>query len=158
MSATLGIDPGLGGALCWRRGQEVLFIDMPTLQAGKANRRTYDLTACATLAAGWKLTGDVQVVMEELHVMPRNGALTAFSQGGSMMLWRTLCCVYDLPLRLVTPSVWKRALGLQGKGKDASLALARELFPGVADQLKRVKDDGRAEALLLTVWLERQGG
>ncbi len=155
MSAILGIDPGLGGALCLRSGADITFYEMPVLLAGKAKRRIYDVAECDALAGALP---PCTVILEELHVIPRNGALTAFSQGYAMAVWQALCWVHTLPLRLVTPPVWKRQLGLQGKGKDASLALARQLFPSVADQLKRKKDDGRAEALLLTVWLERQGG
>jgi hypothetical protein len=49
-------------------------------------------------------------------------------------------------IELVTPSVWKRALGL-GKDKDASLHKARLLFPMA--ELHLAKHDGRAEALLI---------
>ena len=153
--AWLGLDQGLGGSLCWRNGSEIKFYDVPVLRAGKGNRRIYDIAECDALIGA--LPAVDAVITEDIHVIPRNGALTAFSQGQSTMLWKVLCWVHVLPLRLVTPPVWKRALGLSGKGKDASLALARELFPQVANQLKRVKDDGRAEALLLTVWQERQG-
>ena len=40
-------------------------------------------------------------------------------------------------------------MGLRGKPKAASRGMATELFPHIADQFRRVKDDGRAEAALI---------
>ncbi|MEF9603307.1 hypothetical protein O4J55_13490 [Paracoccus sp. PXZ] len=57
-------------------------------------------------------------------------------------------------LTLVRPTTWKPALGLTADKRE-SLAMARELFPGAADMLSRAKDDGRAEALLLTEYHRR---
>ena len=54
-----------------------------------------------------------------------------------------------LPLERVRPSAWKMAMGLRGKPKAASRGMATELFPDFADQFRRVKDDGRAEAALI---------
>jgi hypothetical protein len=54
--------------------------------------------------------------------------------------------VLRLPVELITPAVWKRALGLSSQ-KLASLHKARLLFPGA--ELHLAKHDGRAEALLL---------
>lgn len=51
----------------------------------------------------------------------------------------------------VAPATWKKALGLD-KDKDKSRAMAAKLFPGLAEQLKRKKDDGRAEALLIAYY------
>ncbi|MDO8605136.1 MAG: hypothetical protein Q7R40_01240, partial [Phaeospirillum sp.] len=53
------------------------------------------------------------------------------------------------------PGVWKRTLGLLKADKAASRARAVELYPEVAGRLTRVKDHGRAEALLLAEWLRR---
>jgi len=153
----LGIDPGLAGALCWRAGPACEFHDMPVLAAGKGKRRVYDVDGCDHLVQAYLARGLKWIVLEHVQPMPRNGALTAYSQGQAHMLWLVLCHTHSVSLRLVSPQVWKRALGLSGKGKDGSLMLARQLFPGAAADLRRAKDDGRAEALLLTVWAERHG-
>jgi hypothetical protein len=53
----------------------------------------------------------------------------------------------------ISASSWKRSLGLRKSGKEGSLALARQLFPQAAEKyLKRKKDHGRAEALLIAAW------
>ncbi|MCF7992243.1 MAG: hypothetical protein K9M02_17525 [Thiohalocapsa sp.] len=54
-----------------------------------------------------------------------------------------------LPMVLVTPQTWKRRARLLGKDKDAGRALALGLFPEVAADLARKRDQGRADALLL---------
>jgi hypothetical protein len=52
-------------------------------------------------------------------------------------------------LRTVTPSVWKRKLGVTSE-KKTSLELARELWPQFAERrFARKMDDGRAEAALI---------
>lgn len=51
----------------------------------------------------------------------------------------------------VEAQTWKKDLGLS-KDKKESLDLARELFPHLVDELKRMKDNGRAEALLIGHW------
>lgn len=55
----------------------------------------------------------------------------------------------DRPVHFVTPSVWKAKMGLLNSSKGASREIARTLYPSCAPSLSRVKDDGRAEALLL---------
>jgi hypothetical protein len=53
---------------------------------------------------------------------------------------------------LVPPRVWKRDMGLTANKAD-SLTMARRLWPEAP--LKRSKDNGRAEALLLAEWLKQ---
>jgi crossover junction endodeoxyribonuclease RuvC len=61
-------------------------------------------------------------------------------------------------LKLVSPppALWKRVLGLSGKGKDASRMAASNFWPHHAGQFARVKDDGRAESALLALYGARQ--
>lgn len=65
-----------------------------------------------------------------------------------------LVALLGISYREVSPSVWKRGMGLDGD-KERSRALARSLWP--AAPLGRKRDHGRAEALLLAEWLRRQG-
>jgi hypothetical protein len=51
--------------------------------------------------------------------------------------------------------MWKKALALDSD-KQKSLDLARKLWPDAP--LKRQKDNGRAEALLMAYWLRNQYG
>ena len=54
-------------------------------------------------------------------------------------------------LRYVTPGVWKAYFGLSAD-KGVARGYAMKRFPKLADQLARVKDDGRAEALLIALY------
>lgn len=54
-------------------------------------------------------------------------------------------------LRYVTPSTWKAHFGLSAD-KGVARGYAMKRFPALADQLSRVKDDGRAEALLIALY------
>ena len=56
-----------------------------------------------------------------------------------------------IPTSTVTPAAWKKALKLN-TGKDAARAKAAQLWPQMAGEFKRVKDDGRAEAALIAHW------
>jgi len=51
------------------------------------------------------------------------------------------------------PQIWKKAFSL-GKDKEQTRLRAQQLFPGTA--LRRKKDHGRAEALLLALYGQRQ--
>ena len=50
--------------------------------------------------------------------------------------------------------MWKRHLRLTGMDKDAARQLVIERFPSAAPNMKRKKDVGRADALLLAHWGE----
>jgi hypothetical protein len=82
---------------------------------------------------------------------------SCFVQGAASGQWLGVLVSHDLNVRLVAASTWKWALKLARRGevrdKKASRELAKSLFANernqVAAALKRVKDHGRAEALLI---------
>jgi hypothetical protein len=98
---------------------------------------------------------DVEVVVETVHSMPKQGVASSFkfgvAYGGAVALAERLNCVWHM----VTPQVWKKALKLDSD-KTKSLVLARGFWPDAP--LKRQKDNGRAEALLMAYWLRKQDG
>ena len=98
---------------------------------------------------------DVEVVVETVHSMPHQGVASSFkfgvAYGGAVALAERLSGGWHK----VTPQVWKKALKLDSD-KKKSLALAQQLWPDAP--LKRQKDNGRAEALLLAYWLRKQDG
>lgn len=138
MIVMIGIDPGVTGAvgcLC-ESAPEPLIWDMP------ANPR--DLYE---RLSGFNSNVALQVVVEQAQAMPRQGVSSTFKTGYGYGVIIGVLAATGIPYRTVTPAVWKRAMGLQGKDKEASRALARSLWPTAP--LGRVKDHGRAEALLL---------
>lgn len=140
MSIFLGIDPGKKGALALLDSEtmRVTAYDMPG-----TTQELHDLVAGLPIIKGCTL--------EKLHagpVMGRTTIATMFMNYGILkgaLMWR------DIAFSEVRPNKWKPALGLS-KDKNASREMAMQMFPDDADQFKRVKDDGRAEATLLAKW------
>jgi crossover junction endodeoxyribonuclease RuvC len=133
----LGIDPGINGALAlYDKGEgRVTVHDMP------------DTTD--TLLDLVRSFPPVQVCMIEKPFYPKiigmkNAAKIAEAYGRI----KAVLFFCGVPVREVTPRDWKAALNLS-TSKAASRELAGAFFPDDADQWKRVKDDGRAEAALL---------
>jgi len=95
------------------------------------------------------------VVVESVHSFSGQGVASTFkfgtAFGGAIALAERLRC----PWHLVTPQAWKKALKLDSD-KTKSLVMARELWPDAP--LKRQKDNGRAEALLMAYWLRNENG
>ena len=89
---------------------------------------------------------DCIVFLEKVHSMPKQGVASTFkfgmAFGGALALARR----FKTTMYMVTPQVWKKALKIDSD-KKVSLNLARQLFP--LAPLSRVKDGGRAEALLI---------
>jgi len=96
---------------------------------------------------------DCEVILELVTSMPRDGVASAFSFGVSFGGAIALAQRFRAPWHLVRPAMWKKAMGLSSD-KAESLAMARELWPEAP--LARVKDNGRAEALLLAEYWRRQ--
>jgi len=163
----LGIDPGLDGALALLDTDDggVTFWDMPTLEVGvgkSKKRRDYNVNECLELLSAFRDRVNRErpgygVSLEKVHAMPTNGSLANFSMGGGFMLWRVALATMGLAHDMVAPETWKKAL-LAGKGggKDAGRQRALELFPQAATHLSRVKDHGRADALLIAEYRRRQ--
>lgn len=153
----IGIDPGMHGAiaLLWPELPPTI-IDTPV--AGKEYLGA-SMVAPLQQAARY---GNAFVALELPVVFRGSGGgsslHTIARQYRGIGLWEGMIVACGLPYALVGPPAWRRAVGLPSKkdaGKDASRALAQRLFPEVANQLQRVKDDGRAEALLIAEWGRR---
>ena len=141
----LAVDPGLSGALAFYfpdAPERVSAFDMPVV-AGEVDP--------AALARRVRQLGPTMAVVEAVGPMPRDGVRQAFSFGGSYFTARTVIAVLEVPMRLVTPTTWKRHFKLKGgdEGKEAARALALRLFPASAEHFARKKDHGSAEAALM---------
>ncbi|RZZ90616.1 hypothetical protein [Pseudoxanthomonas winnipegensis] len=158
---TLGADPGLSGAIAALiDGQAGPILDMPQMAVG--NKHEVDARAIAVFVRGLKAAHPGAVVsgcVERVRAMPpregrRPGAQSSMNFGESYAKVKAVFEVMGVPFSLAEPASWKRHFGLIGQEKDASRQLAIVLFPAAAAELKRKKDDGRAEALLLARWHE----
>ena len=149
----LGIDPGLYGALAFvemvagtPRCQIVDIPITPTLVNGVLRNRVNK----AALDELFSLKQHTIrcVVIEDVHALPKDGPVQAFTFGYGLGLLHGICQVYDLNVVNVPPQVWKAKYGLTSD-KDKSRALASRFFPHSGNAWTLARHDGRAEAALL---------
>jgi crossover junction endodeoxyribonuclease RuvC len=145
----LGIDPGVHGALAFvtitTDGPRIVdAIDIPTIGT-KAKERVN-----VHAVQGWILRhGPFRAFIERGQAMPRQGASSGYKFGRAVGAIEATVALCNVPLEIVEPSVWKRALKLKGKDKEGSRQRALELFPHAQHLLTRRKDHQRAEAMLI---------
>lgn len=149
----LGIDPGLHGALAFVElvggTPRVEVFDMPIVakQVNNISRSRIDKPALAELIAS-RIHTLRCVVIEDVHALPKDGPVQAFTFGYGLGLLHGICQVYDLSVVNVPPHSWKSKYRLNSD-KHKSRTVASRFFPHNASAWSRAKDDGRAEAALL---------
>lgn len=173
----VSIDPGISGAIALLEKEPsallplvVELIDMPTMakkKDGSGHVVNYAVLANVLARLSPKL-----IVLEQPSgvAAPRDehgkviekrgmGTLGAFNFGVSYGI--IIGCAAAYPQIYVRPASWKRRLKIPSSAdnKDFARTLALQLFPYLGEQLKRKKDVGRAEAVLigLDYWQQTQG-
>ena len=142
----IGVDPGVSGAVAILDGIWLVAVhDMPVAIVGKSRKRRDVLEG--QLADLLRPHPDAVCWIEQVGAMPGQGVSSTFLFGACYGLCRGVAAGLGLRVELVTPQAWKRHHGLLGTDKDAARAVASRLFPGAS--LARVKDGGRADALLI---------
>lgn len=154
MRIDFGIDPGLSGAVgVLADGEAVAVHDMPTRKVGDWGEVDAQRLAEVIRSVRRDYPGAVFFAcVERVGARPGDGGTSAFRFGESSGKAKAVLESLGVPYSRAIPAVWKRHYGLIGENKGGSLDVARRLFPGMGEQLKRKKDDGRAEALLLARW------
>ena len=144
----LGADPGLRGAIALvdGGGRFVLVEDMPVMPRGRGVvKNEVDAAALARLLRPY--APEIRLGMvEAVTAMPKQGSASTFSLGHSLGTLVGVLQTLGIPLRLESPSAWKRAAGITSD-KDLARAAAIRLWPDAP--LSRKKDADRAEALLM---------
>ncbi|MBA4164337.1 MAG: hypothetical protein C0510_06855 [Erythrobacter sp.] len=145
-----GIDPGKSGALAISHADgSAQFFDVPIIKLRGKDQPAWSEWS-NEWAAALKWASPDMVVIEHVAARPGQGVTSMFTFGRSLGFVHALVVsTLDCPVHFVTPSVWKAKLGLLNSGKGASREICRTLYPATAASVARVKDDGRAEALLL---------
>jgi crossover junction endodeoxyribonuclease RuvC len=145
MSGSLGIDPGLSGALALYRDGYWTLIDMPIVGDAKRNEIN------GPELCGW-LREHVpdHAFIEYAAARPGQGVTSMFRFGVAYGATKMALAACGVPYTVVTPAKWKPAVGIQtGADKEASRLRALQLFPDLAACLSRKKDHARADAVLL---------
>jgi crossover junction endodeoxyribonuclease RuvC len=153
----LGIDPGVMGALALVTDNSADIFDMPVrdLKRGRSIKDEVDPHALRRIVA--EIKPDV-AWLEKVGGIRGQAAGAAFNFGRGVGMIEGVLVSLDVPIERVAPLVWMKAMRAVGS-KTASRARACDLFPAIAEKFKRVKDDGRADAVLIARYgLSKQQG
>jgi crossover junction endodeoxyribonuclease RuvC len=142
MQCFCGVDPGLSGALAFifeDAPDRVITEDMPTVD------NVVMPSLLRSLLARLKPT---VALIEAVSARPGQGVTSMFRFGQAHGTAIGVIGGLDVPYHFVTPGKWKKHYGLSSD-KEECRAKALQLFPSCADQFKRKKDHGKAEAALI---------
>lgn len=146
----IGIDPGaVSGAYAAidHNGEFIGCGDIPSIDGRvNASQLRYALKSCVSSF------DTAMIAVESVHSMPKQGIASTAKFMRAVGAIEATAELTHYPFVLVTPQAWKKHHGLIGTEKVASLELARSMFPEAP--LTRQKDHGRADALLMAVWLK----
>lgn len=156
----IGIDPDLSGALALLKPDESGFsaqvFDSPAVPVlvGKRTRRRLDPKSIVQLLQSLDAPIGTKAYLEQSIPFPNDGKQGWWSGGFGYGLWIGILVSSGFSVVPVASSLWKNVFELSGSGltKDDSRRVASSLFPSLTDQLKRKKDHGRAEALLIAAY------
>jgi len=144
-----GIDPGKTGALAitYPDGAVQVF-DVPTIKLrGKEVPGWMDWQR--SWSGAFDFAGVNLIVIEDVSARPGQGVTSMFTFGRTLGFVHALAVASGASVQTVSPAVWKAKLGLLNSSKGARREKATSLYPRSVGLLGRVKDDGRAEAILL---------
>ena len=174
----IGIDPGMKGAIAVKyKYGTVKFFDIPSYKNTdgetdvdliRLRKILKDITAFIPQNEKVVVICEKSMGMAFTATKQRGGhfdnSKTAWKKGYNYGIIKAFFALYLIPFNYTPrPADWKRDLGIT----DGSLTYAEKktlarktaimYYPEFEDELKRVKDSDRAEALLLTVWAEKKG-
>lgn len=161
----VGIDPGKTGAVAVWLADHWEVHDCPTLRletrntktkSGKSVKDMPDPAGMARLLEQYNYA-EAQVFIEKVNAGSQQGVTAMFNFGMGYGMWLGILATLQMPYTFVMPQVWKKIMvpGV-GKDKDASRLRVKQLFPELSELVARVKDDGRADALLIAEYGRRQ--
>lgn len=142
----MGVDPGASGAIAVLR--DGVFDDLIDMPVGKitVGKTTRDRISPELLGMVLRDLMPVDVAyVEEVTAMPRQGVSSVFTFGQAHgMILGALAALGVRTVR-IRPQAWQGLVSARGDPRVRAL----ELYPGLASQLKRKKDEGRADAVLI---------
>jgi hypothetical protein len=167
MKLTIGVDPGITGAIAFIDEFDIVeTFDLPTIALSGGGMITRRIEGSALHAMVKRRAADasqVRVFCEEVNTMGgRNNAVQ--TQGALVGSLRAVQAVFDVlgyPCVQVLPQAWQAFYGLQGKNVEerqrgelpAAIRMAVRLFPDCG--FVKVKDHNKAESLLIAHWGRR---
>lgn len=155
---TLGIDPGLHGAVALLddHGICVAVREFPVSFDGAISwidgSALYDMLGEMLAAVPQRRKQHVNAWIERVGAMPMQGRTSIFTFGCAFGSVLAVLQCHRCSIEFVTPPKWKAAYGLTRQPKDASVAKAKLLYPGVPF----LDDVDKAEAVLIARYGRRQ--
>lgn len=173
---TIGIDPGLTGAIATNTG---LVYDIPVVAKGQATgavknhvdprgiyniiyqlaNTVHDVVDIQDSAASTEVVVYLEKQIYRPKINPKTkqtipqGGSSIFSLGDTYGVLRAACAIAGLRVETPMPTVWKKKMKLT-YDKEVCRSKAIDMFPQSYDYLKRKMDHNRAEALLLAKYGE----
>ncbi len=161
---TLGIDPGITGALAaLDHNGELRVVDMPIRRregAGKTRNEVHPRELLDWVRHLVPAGETTIVVMEDMHAFmggkERVGSMASqASLAATKAVVRAIVELAGHETQFVTPQRWQSFYGIKKREdadtKSQSLKLAREFYPGV----HMTKCSGRPDAILIARWAQR---
>ncbi len=142
----IGIDPGKKGG--------VAVIDGDGVEVYAWDDQTFVNVMAATMNKGKCIAA-----VEKVGAMPGQGVTSMFSFGQSYGFILGVLTAFGIGYQLVPPTLWKREFGLLHTEKQASVDVAKRLFPGVSllpTERCRKESDGMSDALLICEYARRK--
>jgi len=148
MTAFLGIDPGLDGAIAYVGRYGTHSWRMPTVKIG--TKRMVNTQAVRQIIID---QGPVDLVMiEDVNAGAVKSVMSAFAFGRGYGRVEAVIECLDRPYTYIGSHIWTKALGItRGAGKPEHIAVAERLFPTLRGELT----DGQADALLIAEYARR---
>ncbi|PON59567.1 MutS [Trema orientale] len=159
----IGIDPDLSGAVAILKdgdsdcpAQVFDSPHLPVLVGGKVRRRL-DAKSIIQLLRSFDAPIGTTAYIEQSIPFPKDGKQGWWSGGFGYGLWIGILVALGFSVVPVPSFSWKKKFELSGSTstKDDSRRVASTLFPSMSSLLKRKKDHGRAEALLIAAYGRR---
>jgi crossover junction endodeoxyribonuclease RuvC len=151
----IGFDPGLDGAFAVldAKGDIIQVFDMPTVEVkvGSSMKRKVAPAAIADELQMFQPHRCLAMV-EKVAARPGQGVASMFGFGRSLGVVEGVLAGMGISYEMIGPPVWTKAMKVT-PGKDGSRQRAMEIWPQKAAYFKRAKDDGRAEAALIALYL-----
>ena len=155
---TIGIDPGISGAICFMENSKIIeVIDMPSMAEGKKNKKQVNGSQVFNEITKYikdKKSNEVKVDIEHVSAMPGQGVTSMFNFGQSFGILKGICSAMNLSMHFVRPVKWKKHFNLINSSKDASRTKAIEIFPSFSKNLAKKKDANKADAILIASYFE----
>lgn len=167
----VGIDCGKAGAVAVVVNPETVYaFHVPTVVTRKKRPRKktasgkpsvsttveYDLPAMCQLIrniADLYSEHTVKIAIERQQGMPRDSKRTVFAVGRGQGLWEMAATAAGIEPVLIKPAVWKLCYVEEKADKEASVAICKQILPGLT--LKLRKDEALAEAALIADYIRR---